>query len=443
MAGVMDSVNQRTQLVGQNRLELLLFRLGGHQLYGINVFKVKEVLQCPRLNAIPHRKPVVRGVAHIRGNTVSIIDLSLSIGRRALTDIDNSFVIITEYNRSTQGFLVQGVERIVNMHWEEIHPPPTGSGRDHYLTAVTEVDGQLVEIIDVEKVLAEVAPVSEEVSAGVIEDGIAERIVQKHVLIVDDSAVARKQIQRVVESMGMKTTVKKDGREAITYSALGRMVSALAHQIRTPLSAAMLYAGHLCDGQLAEDKRQSFSEKLLRRLNHMERQVQDMLVFVKGDMPLNDEITCAELQQGIEEETEVLLSSHGVSCTWRNSCPTHLLRCHKDALIGAVLNLINNAVQAGGSQVRIVISMNITASGDLNLAVIDDGPGIQAELLNTVKDVFVTTKAQGTGLGLSVVDTVAERHGGKFVLLSQPSQGTCAQLLLPLAPLTKYAAQVG
>jgi two-component system chemotaxis response regulator CheV len=217
MAGVMDSVNQRTQLVGQNRLELLLFRLGGHQLYGINVFKVKEVLQCPRLNAIPHRKPVVRGVAHIRGNTVSIIDLSLSIGRRALTDIDNSFVIITEYNRSTQGFLVQGVERIVNMHWEEIHPPPTGSGRDHYLTAVTEVDGQLVEIIDVEKVLAEVAPVSEEVSAGVIEDGIAERIVQKHVLIVDDSAVARKQIQRVVESMGMKTTVKKDGREAINY----------------------------------------------------------------------------------------------------------------------------------------------------------------------------------------------------------------------------------
>jgi two-component system sensor histidine kinase FlrB len=129
-------------------------------------------------------------------------------------------------------------------------------------------------------------------------------------------------------------------------SALGRMVSALAHQIRTPLSAAMLYAGHLCDGQLAEDKRQNFSEKLLRRLNHMERQVQDMLVFVKGDMPLNDEITCAELQQGIEEETEVLLSSHGVSCSWRNSCPTHLLRCHKDALIGAVLNLINNA--AGG-----------------------------------------------------------------------------------------------
>lgn len=217
MAGVMDSVNQRTQLVGQNRLELLLFRLGGQQLYGINVFKVKEVLQCPRLNAIPHRKPVVRGVANIRGSTVSIIDLSLAIGRRALDEIDNAFVIITEYNRSTQGFLVRGVERIVNMHWEEIHPPPTGSGKDHYLTAVTEVDGRLVEIIDVEKILAEVAPPPEEVSAGVIEDGIAERIVQKHVLIVDDSSVARRQIQRVVESMGIKTTIRKDGREALDY----------------------------------------------------------------------------------------------------------------------------------------------------------------------------------------------------------------------------------
>lgn len=217
MAGVMDSVNQRTQLVGQNRLELLLFRLGGQQLYGINVFKVKEVLQCPPLNAIPQRNPVVRGVAHIRGNTVSIMDMNLSIGRRPLDDIETGFVIITEYNRSTQGFLVRGVERIVNMHWEEIHPPPTGSGKDNYLTAVTEVDGQLVEIIDVEKILAEVSPISEEVSPGIIEDGIAERLVQKHVLIVDDSAIARKQVQRVVESMGIKTTLKKDGREAIQY----------------------------------------------------------------------------------------------------------------------------------------------------------------------------------------------------------------------------------
>ena len=217
MAGVLDSVNQRTQLVGQNRLELLLFRLNGDQLYGINVFKVKEVLQCPHLNEIPNRSPVVRGVAHIRGGTISIMDMSMATGHRALPDLETAFVIITEYNRTTQGFLVSSVERIVNMNWEDIHPPPRGAGKENYLTAVTEVDGKLVEIIDVEKILAEVNPIDEQVSDGIIEDGIAERVVQKHVLIVDDSTIARKQIQRVVEGMGIKTTLKKDGREAIEY----------------------------------------------------------------------------------------------------------------------------------------------------------------------------------------------------------------------------------
>lgn len=217
MAGVMDSVNQRTQLVGQNRLELLLFRLGGQQLYGINVFKVKEVLQCPQLNAIPGRSAVVRGVAHIRGGTLPIMDMSLAIGRRELPNIESCFVIITEYNRTAQGFLVRSVERIVNMNWGDIHPPPKGAGKDHYLTAVTQVEGQLVEIIDVEKILAEVAPARQDVSAGVIEDGIADRVVQKHVLIIDDSSIARKQIQRVVEGMGIKTTVKKDGLEGFNY----------------------------------------------------------------------------------------------------------------------------------------------------------------------------------------------------------------------------------
>jgi two-component system, chemotaxis family, chemotaxis protein CheV len=217
MAGVMDSVNQRTQLVGQNRLELLLFRLAGKQIYGINVFKVKEVLQCPELSAIPGRNAVVRGVAHVRGGTIPIMDMNLAIGHRELPDIKSCFVIITEYNRTAQGFLVRSVERIVNLNWGDIHPPPKGAGKQHYLTAVTQVEGQLVEIIDVEKILAEVSPAREEVSEGVVEEGLAERVIQKHVLIVDDSNIARKQIQRVIEGMGISTTLKKDGREALNY----------------------------------------------------------------------------------------------------------------------------------------------------------------------------------------------------------------------------------
>jgi two-component system chemotaxis response regulator CheV len=217
MAGVLDSVNRRTQLVGQNRLELLLFKLDGEQLYGINVFKVREVLPCPALTLVPKRKPVVRGIAHIRGSTISVMDLGLAIGKVPLRDSANSFVIITEYNTATQGFLVRSVERIVNMNWEAIHPPPKGAGRDSYLTAVTEVDGKLVEIIDVEKVLAEVSPPVEEVSAGIIDADVARAAVSKHVLIVDDSAIARRQIKRCVESVGVETTTLNDGRQALNY----------------------------------------------------------------------------------------------------------------------------------------------------------------------------------------------------------------------------------
>lgn len=218
MAGVLDSVNQRTQLVGQNRLELLLFNLGGRQTYGINVFKVKEVLQCPPLAEIPKRNPVIRGLAHIRGGTIPIMDLKMATGAPPLDDIENCFVIIAEYNRTTQGFLVKAVERIVNMNWADIHPPPKGAGRNNYLTAVTEVDGRLVEIIDVEKVLAEVTPMEEHVSQEIINDARESRKdVVKHILIADDSSIARKQVQKVVESLGIKTTVRKDGREALDY----------------------------------------------------------------------------------------------------------------------------------------------------------------------------------------------------------------------------------
>ncbi|MDG9757377.1 chemotaxis protein CheV [Pseudomonas sediminis] len=217
MAGLMDSVNQRTQLVGQNRLELLLFRLEGPQLYGINVFKVKEVLQCPKLTIMPKSSPVVRGVANIRGGTIPILDLSIATGRAALEDLKTSFVIITEYNTKVQGFLVRSVERIVNMNWEEIHPPPKGTGRDHYLTAVTRLDQQLVEIIDVEKILAEVAPTSEVISAGVIDDQVQSQALTKHVLIVDDSSVARKQVLRCLQTVGVEVTALNDGREALDY----------------------------------------------------------------------------------------------------------------------------------------------------------------------------------------------------------------------------------
>ncbi len=215
MSGILDSVNQRTQLVGQNRLELLLFRLNGRQRFGINVFKVREVLQCPPLTAIPKLNPLVRGVAHIRGQTISVIDLSMATGGRRIEDLSTAFIVIAEYNRSVQGFLVGAVERIINTNWDAIMPPPTGSGRASYLTAVTEVENELVEILDVEKILNEISPlntdVSEEVAAGLSTEGNEGKII----FIADDSAVARNQVKKALTTLGLEIEVAKNGLEAL------------------------------------------------------------------------------------------------------------------------------------------------------------------------------------------------------------------------------------
>ncbi|MEX0584778.1 MAG: chemotaxis protein CheV [Natronospirillum sp.] len=217
MAGVLDNVNQRTQLVGQNRLEMLLFRLDTKQKYGINVFKVKEVLPCPRLTSMPRSKAVVRGVAHIRGGTTAILDLAMATGKPPLKDLEDAFVIVTEYNGRTQGFLVSSVDRIVNMNWEDILPPPKGSGHEHYLTAVTKLDNELIEVIDVEKILAEVSPVDESIREGLITDAARTAAVNNRVLIVDDSRIARKQIERCVLQIGVETEVLEDGKQAWDY----------------------------------------------------------------------------------------------------------------------------------------------------------------------------------------------------------------------------------
>lgn len=244
MAGVLDSVDQRTQLVGQNRLELLLFRLDAQQVYGINVFKVREVLQCPKLTLVPKRNPVVRGIAHIRGGTIPVLDLQLATGQQELTDLESCFVIITEYNNVVQGFLVRSVERIVNMNWEEIHPPPKGTGKDSYLTAVTDIDKKLVEIIDVEKVLAEVAPQHADISEGLLRQDTLESmdLQDLEVLIVDDSAVARKQMLRCITKLGIKITTKNDGRQGLDYLVsvvnesedIGRRIAIVISDIEMP-----------------------------------------------------------------------------------------------------------------------------------------------------------------------------------------------------------------
>lgn len=215
MAGILDSVNQRTQLVGQNRLELLMFKLVGPQRFGINVFKVREVMPCPRLTLLPKQDKYIKGVAHIRGQTISVIDLSKATGGLEITPDENSFVIIAEYNRSVQGFLVAGVERIVTLSWQDIMPPPEGAGKSSYLTAVTEIDKEMVSILDVEKILNEINPVSTELSEDVKDETVGESIGERVIMIADDSTVARNQVKRALEPLGLNMVLAKNGQDAL------------------------------------------------------------------------------------------------------------------------------------------------------------------------------------------------------------------------------------
>src|SRR5690606_7653427 len=206
-----DTVDQRTQLVGENRLEILMFRLAGRQLFAINVFKVQEVLQLPKLTLMPHRHPYVCGVVNLRGQTLPVIDLSQAIGMRPLTPNENSTIIVTEYNRSVQAFLVGSVDRIVNLNWESILPPPGGSGRQHYLTAITRVDDNLVEVIDVEKVLAEIVPYDARIAPERLADPVLARARGREVLLVDDSSVAISQLRDTLVQFGVKLHTASDG----------------------------------------------------------------------------------------------------------------------------------------------------------------------------------------------------------------------------------------
>ena len=216
MTSLLDGVNQRTRLAGQNRLELLLFRLGGRQRYGINVFKVREAIACPPLTRFPGANPVVRGAAKIRGQTISVFDLAQGIGKQPVADPARSFVIITEYNRSVQGFLVSQVERIINTSWADILPPPSAAGSNHYMTAVTRVDDELVQIIDVEKVMAEVLGMDDVVSADLIAQFSRRNATkQLHVLVADDSSVARNQINRTLSQIGIECTLVNNGKQAL------------------------------------------------------------------------------------------------------------------------------------------------------------------------------------------------------------------------------------
>ena len=214
MSKLMNEVDQRTRLAGANKMELLMFSLGTDEIYGINVFKIREVMKLPSVTKIPDSDDRILGLVNLRGENIPMVDLKRSIGLGPL-DCGNPKLVITEYNDNKQGFLVASVDRIVRMSWDRVKVPPPmiRTNRQGAVTAVTKLeDGRMVLILDVEKVLAEIMEkTDEELYAGIEGTSLTKG---KHVLIADDSTVARKQLAKTLERMGMTYEEVTTGKEA-------------------------------------------------------------------------------------------------------------------------------------------------------------------------------------------------------------------------------------
>ncbi|EAQ66234.1 two-component sensor [Marinomonas sp. MED121] len=215
-------------------------------------------------------------------------------------------------------------------------------------------------------------------------------------------------------------------------SNMGKMVAALAHQIRTPLASATLYAGHLQNQDLSQPMRQKFADKLMGRLENIERQIRDMLIFSKSDIRLDQKVSAQDFFIELSSLSQDICEQKITEFEAENLLDKDvLIQCNKDTLIGALLNLLNNGIDAQDKNPRIKLEVALE-NDHVSITYVDFGPGMTNDELEKVHEGFVTTKQHGTGLGLMVVKAVARAHHGLLEINSVKNYGTRAQVLIPI-----------
>ncbi len=211
---LLESVDARTKLAGSNRMEILLFSLGTHETFGINVFKVREVCRTPAITKTPNMPAGVEGLISLRGNVIPVLSLARVMRLPDAPCGLGSSMMVTEYSKRVLGFLVHGVDRIIRVDWDKVKAPETVVTSDlgAYITAITELpDGKLVSIVDVEQILAN--------TFGDAVVGQIDRVEagdEFNVFFVDDSAVARRKIAEVLDKLGVRHKHALNGMEAWT-----------------------------------------------------------------------------------------------------------------------------------------------------------------------------------------------------------------------------------
>ncbi len=267
MSELLKNIDARTRLAGTNKLEILLFtlgldpRTGRRETFGINVFKVREVMRTPPITAAPEMPSSVEGMVSLRGVLVPVVDLAKYAGMG--TDSPREIMIVTEYNGHTQGFLVEAVDTILRLDWSQMRVPPDmlTANLGGLVTAVTELPGpKLVMLLDVEKVLSETTRYDDEFLFKGIEPIEAEEPIT--VYFADDSSVARKQIERTLDVLGVRYVGTVNGRAAwdeleklASYAAAsGRKVKELVALILTDVEMPEM-DGYILTKKIKSDPR--------------------------------------------------------------------------------------------------------------------------------------------------------------------------------------------
>ena len=237
------------------------------------------------------------------------------------------------------------------------------------------------------------------------------------ILLIHDVTVAHR----------MKSELERSQRLA----AMGEMAASLAHQLRTPLAAALLYTSNLGQPGVPDEARARFSDKATGQLRRLERLIQDVLLFARGESIGRDVIEAGDLLAEAAQTVEPLMREHGLAFAMVDACAGAKIVGSRKALFGALVNLLENAMQATPSGGKICLSGN--RRGDLlAIGVRDSGPGIARETQARIFEPFFTTKGQGTGLGLAIALGVARAHGGTIELFSEPGDGAEFVMSLPV-----------
>lgn len=235
-------------------------------------------------------------------------------------------------------------------------------------------------------------------------------------------------IQDVTEARHLREHISRHQR----LHSMGEMAASLAHQIRTPLSSALLYVSQMNSEHLDPSKREHFVGKALNSLNHLESLVKDMLQYAKGGKGSERPVRIDDLMDHLQQSVESPVSVSNSRIKFNAFMPGMVISGDMDALVTALQNLVNNAIDIVGKQADIEVTVAKFADNKVDLIVSDKGPGIETEKLEKIFEPFYTSRAKGTGLGLAVVRAIAEAHNGEVWVKSIAGYGSQFGLRLPL-----------